>query len=380
FLAECLMEAPDSRAEGIALLRSLSGNSSDAGLAALQRRASLGSLDAADLQEIAAGLRSHPRAAEGHRLQALSLDLRRQPDQREHLLDAAAEQYRASAPEILRQFAAWLLGEGEAERALAIVSEDQALSRKDLLLVRLDALAATKDWRATLHLLEKPRVPLEEASRSLYRARCFSELGETRRAQNAWRSALDATGRDPALLHYVAGYAERFGEIETARAAYRQLASNPVSARAGFEGLLRHAPRGDTVAARDLLAEMAERWPRDQQVANDLAYLNALLARELTDCADKARELIRAAPASLPHRTVLALAELRLGNHASALETFQGLEVDWRRAAPASVVVYAAALQANGRDGEALALAALASPDHLRPEERALKPGASGAM
>ena len=70
---------------------------------------------------------------------------------------------------------------------------------------------------------------------------------------------------------------------------------------------------------------------------------------------------------------MLALAELRLGNPKAALQTYHGLEIDWAQAAPGSVVVYAATLQANGQASEAVELAALASADRLRPEEQALK-------
>ena len=176
------------------------------------------------------------------------------------------------------------------------------------------------------------------------------------------------------MLLYVAGYAEKFGALEPARAAYRQLTANPTTARSAYDALLRLSPKDDTAETRDLLAEMVQRWPHDTTLVNDLAYLNALLARELPECVDKARELVRTAPSSLPHRTVLALAELRLGNPKAALQTYHGLDIDWAQAAPGSVAVYVATLQANGQEREAVELASLASADRLRPEEQALMP------
>lgn len=378
FLVECLLSDDVTRDDGLKLLREISQRPSEGGLAALHRRAELGGSAPEELRRLAAALRTHPRAAEGHRLLALSLELRVAPGDRAVLLDAAVQHYQTTPPEVLRQFAAWLLGEGEARRALDLLPEERALMRKDFFLVRLDAMAAEAQWHEILQLLDRPQLPLEEVPRHLYRARCLEEVGKASRARVAWRSALDSAGRDASVLLYIAAYAEKFGAVEPARLAYRQLTENPESARMACEALLRLTPREDTVQTRELLATMAERWPHDLTLANDLTYLNALLERELPACLEKARALVRAAPSSLPPRTVLALTELRLGNPEAAFETYQGLEIDWRQAAPGSVVVYAATLLANGREHEALQLASLASADQLRPEEQALKPREPG--
>ncbi len=376
FAVECLLGDPAGHLEGEALLWEISKRPTQGGVAALERLSRLTPRDQEQLRTIATALRTHPKAAEGHRLTALSLELRSAPADRAVLLDAAQAYYDTAGSGQLLQFVVWLLRERESARVLTLLSEKRALARKDLFLVRLDAMAEQRQWKGILQLLDRAKVPLENAPRQLYRARCLQELGETGRARIAWRSALDGAGRNPALLQYIASYAERFRAVDAARFAYRQLTESPQSARSAYESLLRLTPREDTAETRDLLGEMARRWPQDLALTNDLAYLNALLAQELPACIHTARQLVRSAPSSLPHRTVLALAELRLGNPEAALQTYEGLAVDWQQAAPGSVVVYAAALRANGREHEARAHASLASVDHLRPEEQALRSGA----
>jgi hypothetical protein len=170
----------------------------------------------------------------------------------------------------------------------------------------------------------------------------------------------------------VAAYAEKTGAKEQAERAYRALAQNPKTARIAYEALVRLTSQTDTVKLRDLLAEMAQRWPQDVALANDLAYLNTLLNIDVPQNRAKAQNLVEAAPKSLPHRTVLALAELRGGNSEAALQVYQGLHVDWRSAAPGAVVVYASALRHAGRVEEARALVVALTADVLRPEEKVL--------
>jgi hypothetical protein len=117
---------------------------------------------------------------------------------------------------------------------------------------------------------------------------------------------------------------------------------------------------------------MVVRWPKDTAISNDLAYLNALLGVDLEKARDTALTLVQAAPHSLPHRTALALAELRLGRAAEAAKVYDGLRIDWQGAAPGAVAVYSAVLRANGRAAEAAPLLAALPAEALRPEEQAL--------
>lgn len=371
-LCQLLLQIPDSRDEGLQRLHQLAETKTSTGLLALGVLAGLPASSEDEVMQLARALREHPLAEEVHRLKALELELRGAPEARAERLDKAEKQYASAEPEALRAFASWLSSQGEPARTLKVLSQERAFSRKDLLLVRLDAMAALGQWREILAVLGKDRVPLEPAFVHLYKARCWKELKDNTQSDIAWRAAHAAAAGDLNTLLYVAGYAEKVGAREHAERTYRTLAQNPKTARFAYEALLRLTPRADTAGLRNTLAEMVQRWPKDVALANDLAYLSALLSIDVTQNREKARELVAAAPESLPHRTVLALTELREGNAAAALQVYDGLRIDWRSAAPGSVVVYASALHQMGRTEEAKTLVATLSANTLRPEEQTL--------
>jgi len=93
---------------------------------------------------------------------------------------------------------------------------------------------------------------------------------------------------------------------------------------------------------------------------------------ELITVAQVAEQLVQREPASLPHRTLLALARLRLGKPADALAVYNGLHIPRNVSSPSAVAVHAAVLAANGKEEEARAEAASVNPDQLLPEEQAL--------
>ncbi len=371
-LSQLLIQAQETRGEGVQRLWTLGEGKTVTGLQALALLSTYPELPAEDLERLAVALRANPHAEETHRLKALELDLRRTPEKRSELIDAAQAEYASAEPEHLRLFVSWLSLQGEHARAVQVLSAERAFTRKDLLLVRLDAMAALAQWREILDYLGRDRVPLERPLIHLFQARCWKELDEPGRADVAWRSALAAAANDLNTLAYIAGYAEKVGAHEPAERAYRTLAQNPKTARFAYEALVRLTEPTNTLRLRDLLAEMAQRWPKDVALINDLAYLNTLLEIDLPQNLATAKKLVETEPQSLPHRTVLALAELRGGNTSAALQVYDGLQIDWRTAAPGAVVVYASALRQAGREDEARTLVASLVADALRLEEQVL--------
>ncbi len=215
-LGELLLQQPDARAEGLRQLRTLALHPSKEGLAALTLLAAQTDLPGADAQQVATALEAHPLAVPAHQLKALDLRLRAAPPQRGELLDAAHARYADATPELLRDFAAWLVAHGEPGRALAALPTERAWGRRDLLLVHLDAMAALAQWREILVLLERDRAPLEGTLLHLFRARCHSEFGDKPLADTEWRMAVSAGAGDLNALLYVASYAEKVGAHEPA--------------------------------------------------------------------------------------------------------------------------------------------------------------------
>jgi hypothetical protein len=153
---------------------------------------------------------------------------------------------------------------------------------------------------------------------------------------------------------------------------------------------------------------MLKHWPNDSAIQNDEAYQRLLLAGE--EKADKlkaeklksdaaggatavssgsasdlqspisdlraveqlAKQLVQRDPASLPHRTLLALVYLKQNRPATALGVYEKLNVPPNALTPSALAVHAAVLKANGNLDDAVKEAAQVPRSALLPEEQAL--------
>jgi hypothetical protein len=152
--------------------------------------------------------------------------------------------------------------------------------------------------------------------------------------------------------------------------------------RVAHDGQLRLAQaRRDTKKLHAVLAEMLALWPNDPAIQNDEAYTRLLLlppadgeehVDEINAIEQLAEKLIEREPASLAHRTLLALARLWQGRAAEALQVYAGINVPKRVVTPSALAVHAAILAATNAADGARAEAAQIPVDKLLPEERAL--------
>ena len=77
-------------------------------------------------------------------------------------------------------------------------------------------------------------------------------------------------------------------------------------------------------------------------------------------------------PSSLPHRTLLALARLKLGKFSDAMDAYSNIQVARGALTPSALAVHAAVLAANGHASDAAAEIHDLDPKRLLPEEEAL--------
>jgi hypothetical protein len=82
--------------------------------------------------------------------------------------------------------------------------------------------------------------------------------------------------------------------------------------------------------------------------------------------------LVQREPSSLPHRTLLALARLRLGKFSDAMDAYSNIQVSRGALTPSALAVHAAVLAANGRADDAAAELRELDAKALLPEEAAL--------
>ncbi len=359
--------------------------------------------------DLVAAIERHPLAKTHHKLLALDLQMHDDASQRENLIARAISEWKDAEPADVAVLAEWLNGKGEFQRQLDTIPLDRALQNRDLFLQHLDALGALGRWTEIKELIEGERFPLDQVVAAMYLARCNTQLGEIKAAENNWQRALEAARGDVSKILSLAAYAEKNGAT-TAEAAYEEAALEAPKLRVAQQGRLRMAQGGgDTRRIHAVLADMLKYWPNDSAVQNDEAYLRLLLmqpqnaevgtrnaaptpnsnlpspssnlptsagavADEAAAIEKVAAKLVELEPASLPHRTLLALALLREGRGEDALHVYDHLNVTPQVLTPSALAVHAAVLAATHHDDDATTEAGQVPRDKLLPEERALLP------
>jgi tetratricopeptide (TPR) repeat protein len=339
-------------------------------------------------------LEAHPLARAPQKLLAVDLRMRQEPEARDALITKAVAQWRDGQPDEATALATWLNGKGEFQRVLDAIAIEKALQARELFLQYVDALGGLGRWKEIKELLDRDRYPLDPFVQKMYLARCNAQLGEKAASENNWQRALEAARGDPGKLMTLAGYAEKNGAVDVARAAYDEAAAESPRLRGAHQGRLRLAQAtGETRKIHAVLAEMLVIWPNDPAVQNDEAYtrlllMNAQQSPRSEDGSQKselmasndglqkierlAADLVRREPSSLPHRTLLALARLRLGKFSGAMDAYSGIQVAPGALTASALAVHAAVLVANGRSEDAATEMREVDRKRLLPEEAAL--------
>ncbi|HEX8077474.1 MAG TPA: hypothetical protein VF511_06630, partial [Chthoniobacterales bacterium] len=324
-------------------------------------------------------LESHPLAKAPQRLLATDLRMQVNPDQRDALITQAIAEWRNAEASQLAVLATWLNGKGEFQRVLDEIPLERAIQSREVFLQHLDALGAVGRWDEIKHVLDTERFPLDPVIQRMYLARANAQLGQDAASKNNWQRALEAAAGDVGKLMTLAEYAEKNGATEIAESAYTQATTAAPKLRQAWQGRLRSTSASrDTKRIRDLLAEMLKLWPNDPSIQNDEAYMRLLLLSnadpanaELIEIEHLAEELVRRFPASLPHRTLLALARLKQRRPVAALQAYDGVQVAANALTPSALAVHAATMSANGQVEVAQQEIAQVPADRLLPEERA---------
>src|SRR5438552_11562777 len=351
------------------------------------------------IDQLIESINRHPLAKAPHQLLAADLEIAQHRDQREEIMRRTIEHWKGGNNESLTALAAWLYRNGEQQRFVEAISLDRALQTRELFLQYVDALAALGRWDEIRRTIESERFPLDPVIEHMYLARCFQQQGQENGAENNWQRALEDAAGDVNKLLMLAEYAEKNGAERVATTAFEAAAvANPKSHQAQ-QGRLRIAYSArDTKRVHALLQEMLEIWPNDAAIQNDEAYIHLLLMiggtssvsstksdnsspspisnlpssseAEAVDAIIKlAKKLVHDEPASLPHRTLLALALLKQNRAQDALAVYANLKVPSNAVSASAVAVHASVLAATGRKDEARAEIAKVPSNRFLPEE-----------
>src|SRR5947208_4326777 len=351
------------------------------------------------IDQLIESINRHPLAKAPHQLLAADLEIAQHRDQHDEIVRRTIEHWKGGNNESLTALAVWLYRNGEQQRLVEAISLDRALQTRELFLQYVDALAALGRWNEIRRIIESERFPLDPVIEHMYLARCFQQQGQENGAENNWQRALEDAAGDLNKLLMLAEYAEKNGAERVATTAFEAAAvANPKSHQAQ-QGRLRIAYSArDTKRVHTLLQEMLEIWPNDTAIQNDEAYIHLLLIiggtgsvlftkldnfslsssanpessseAEAVDAIVKlAEKMVRNEPASLPHRTLLALALLKQNRAQDALAVYANLKVPSNAVSASAVAVHASVLASTGRRDEARAEIAKVPSNRLLPEE-----------
>jgi hypothetical protein len=405
------------------------------GTRAVASQESKGETALAPPSDLARAIDNHPLAKTPQKLIAVDLRMKETPAEKERLLAQAITQFKDADTPSLSVLATWLNGHGEFQRELDTIPLAKAVQSRDLFLQHLDALGALGRWDEIKQLLIREGFPLEPTVQNMYLARCAAQLGEITTAENSWKRALEAASGDAQKLLQLGDFAGKNGELDIAEAAYNSAAAQTPKLRMAQQGRLRVAQaKRDTKKMHAVLAEMLKNWPNDTAIQNDEAYTRLLLlgssrrndeapasavdglrrgernpkseipaveaavpakgtdsssgepaakfqpdagdtpattTEELIAIEKLAAELVRREPASLPHRTLLALTLLKQKRPVAALDVYNGINVSPQALTPSALAVHAAVLSANGQRDDARKEIQQAPLEKLLPEEQA---------
>lgn len=355
--------------------------------------------------ELANALENHPLAKAPHKLLALDLQIHADRSQKDSLVSRGIADWKNSDTESLAALATWLNSKGEHQRNLDAIPLEKALQTRELFLQHVDALGALGRWSDIRQLLEGERFSLDPVIQRMYLARCYAQLGEKTASSNNWQRAFEAARNDVQKLLSLGDYAEKNDALDIAENAYNAATTEMPKLRMAQQGRLRVAQaQRDTKKIHAVLAEMLKLWPNDTAIQNDEAYTRLLLisspqsqdvgktveaavpaaeskgqagdtpattTEEIIAIEKLAEELVRREPASLPHRTLLALTLLKQNRPVAALDVYSNINVGQNALSPSALAIHAAVLAANDRHDDARNEIQQVRLDQLLPEEQA---------
>jgi hypothetical protein len=319
-------------------------------------------------------LREHPLRGVSDVLADAGLAAQVTPYKRDTILLAGARQFIEATGHTL-EAAEWLAAANAHEIIPDIISDEKALGSRELFLELADGLGARADWKALDDLLSRTPLPISAVEAAMYQARTAQELKQPRIAALRWDEALHAARNNGSQLIQVAAYARRFGANAIAEQAARKvIEGGGAAARLGYEELLQGCKQ-DLPRACVVLREMAQAFPSDPAVLNDLTYAKLLLKEADQNAVAVAEGLVAKAPALLAYRATLALAYLRAGSPDKArraMEPEGPANSSWREFHPYELAIYAAACGASGDADQAVEAARTIDRTALKKEETEL--------
>ena len=256
------------------------------GLAAIGYLAASRSLSAVDVPQLLDFVSKHPQAKDEHIYSVLLAHHKLRPLDTERLVQSELERQKGRSVDDLTAFFRWLVAVGHHEDILRLMSLEQVMKDSKSMLVYIDALSAGGEWKTLIDLMNRQRLPISEATRSLVLGQSHGRLDSSQsdRAAQFLRDSIGAAGqKDVVLLTRAAETAESLGLTSVAQEAYRRvLKSQPEKRIVLLERLLALFRRDrDALGTVETLKELILARPGFQPYVDELNYTRLISGVEM---------------------------------------------------------------------------------------------------
>ncbi len=328
---------------------------------------------------LVATFQSMPGAGVREQLALTNIELARaprSPERTERLIREAMTKHGKEAPE---DVAIWLAGLKRPRLVLEVLDEEAGMASITAYDVRLRALGEVHGIDAAEEWLADPHPDSIPVLVSTARAKIAIARDEPIAVINHLREAMSEAGRENtrrAFLNIFA-FAVDFGRVDYASEALAEAAQRPGPSFPRLEEVwpqVRYlSERGDFPALRAIFQAIAVAQPDHPIVLNNLAYANLVLGENEEAAVERSRALVAERPEVMGFRTTLAFGLMMQGEWEEAWAVLEESEFSIDQVSAAGGVIYALALEKQGRIEEAQAVReALEWSELSNAEQRAL--------
>jgi len=315
----------------VASLWELSKLQDNVGLQAIEDLNKLNLKDEEDQKKLIDLLNRHPLAKEEHRIAALRRLAAIEPHRKQEIIDQAVKDRVNASREDLVHLTRWLTLEGENQKILDFLKEEQVQSYAPLLQNYLNALTVLKHYDHLERLIRDPKTKLTGAERSFHLVHlAFVTDKGWDEVNGKLIDAIAASQREakPEMLMELARYAEQREHPVVAEQAYRAATYVRKKEQAAFEGLLRLTYKnGNSKGFMDTAKETARRWPDNQYFLERSIYACLLAGIEVETSMVHAKKLLEARPSDSMRKLMMALALSRQMDPRAAADYLQRINL-----------------------------------------------------
>lgn len=372
-------QSEKKRLEALSLLQELGTRESEPGATSLVSALRSGIIPPAELSIWIQRLRTHPKVTPEQLLLADLAMIQSDPTQKDVVIASMLKRLQAAKPEQRLAAAQQLLMMKESASAASLITEKDALGGAPAFTLWLQTLKMTGRHEEAIEALSKSSTPLPRHLQDLFLADELKAVHEDARSKAVYQKAfsdyvLNGT-KDPEKLETLI-VLNKVGEQDLFDQGVRKVLADPDKGEAMlYEIVLGINKQHDSEKILRILELASKASP---QLAENIGFKNfrdyeRLLMNQSVD-ANALTKRVEANPNEFSFRVTEALALMKAGKKARALEVMESIEadVDPSKLPPSQMAVLVSAMASNGDRQKASQLLGFCRMDLLTMQENAM--------